>query len=250
MPLPESADAHEESTVPTDITKQIEILTNVLSYGVLTQEKAEKLGIGMTTSNDRNPLRDVVSLNYIAAKKGVNKSLTNPANGGLTIALERPTRREGRQETMPRTRSELVQELTARVQHTLLVVMPVKHNTRGDASLTVETKDGKQQSGAVMLSDPPTGCMETRASNSICPQNFAFILAPEYLREHVPPNIARQVVFVSSKPQVLRYLGTNDVELECPCYQEELECRIGEGPFENGMLTHMLRCPTLNDINS
>lgn len=97
-----------------------------------------------------------------------------------------------------------------------------------------------------MLSKPQTGCMETFADGSIPPEELAYILVPEHLKEHL--NIetltikSGEIIFVPNKLEKVHYHGRGRFEIDCPDYDTYLEFIITKSGYERGMLTHMTRC--------
>ena len=62
---------------------------SVSTYGLLTLNRANRLGVIVSMSMDLTKKNSRVCFNFIHKRIGINPSLTNKARGGFSVALER-----------------------------------------------------------------------------------------------------------------------------------------------------------------
>lgn len=120
-------------------------------------------------------------------------------------------------------------------------------NDFGYAKLTLVTTEGKSNEidkGTFLGFPNEEGCNECSTDNSIASSNFAFILVPERLMpsiENIPSPC--QIFPVPSTEVDVNFYGVL-VETSAPDYHTKLD-----ELYENGLLTHVLREKTKNEIH-
>lgn len=127
---------------PPDIANQIEIVNSVMETGLLTKLRAQKLGIPIIQSADRNQeVSNKLCLNYIHSDGGKKTSLYHPAKGGLPVVLER------KNDPLERTAIDtpvLLSELSERAHHSMLFVIKCDRVGPDDAELKLIDTDGEE----------------------------------------------------------------------------------------------------------
>jgi hypothetical protein len=234
------------------VAKQIEIINSVMKEGILTKLRAQKLGISIIQSADRNQeLSDKLCLNYVHSDNGCGVSLVHPSKGGIPVLLER--------ENDPLVNHSIMDlnflcELSERAHSSMLFVLLVEKVGDFDAKLNLLNADGKQAIGIdneVMISQNLQGCMETRANGTVTPSNIAYLILPERLKPYRDKlNITDSVKLIFVKSVEIENIPYNVgnktkayVSIACPDFQGALES-IQEGEI----FTHMLRGPTNQEI--
>jgi hypothetical protein len=239
------ADLHRD--FPKHLQSLARKFHHVCTFGLLTQNRANKLGISVDVSNDVVIKDSRVSLNFIHKPRGIFDSLSNEARGGLSVSLERGRSDELRKKAPDFSEADK-EELSERAHQTILIGIYASEGDRGFAKMKLIRDFGPQfeepriddnQACPLNRSDS-IGSNETFTSLSIDPFNFNFILVPERLMPLAERYLEKVkipcVVYAVPSANRLVYFNRTPLEISCPDYRDKLKELI-----KDGCLTHVLR---------
>ncbi len=236
------------------VVKQIEIINNLMTEGILSEDRSAALKLSTTSSSDmksdtrhQTVYPDRVSLNHVSSNQGKEVCITHRAKGGLTVVMERqsdPLANKPIDEP-------LLDELSERTQCSILIVLTCNKVDESNAKLHLIKPNGEEfENKDTHIYNASDGCFELKAAGSVSPKNFAYVILPETLRPY--RNQLKiddtKIKFVPLSKQALVFNAEGQVKgrvnVTCPNYQEGLK-DLKEQEF----FTHMVRTPTTYDLN-